>query len=31
MPRTICRITSAGQEAFSNYVEALKEYLNAGK
>ena len=31
MPRTTCRITPAGQQAFSNYVEALKEYLSAGK
>ena len=31
MPRTTCRITPAGQEAFSNYVDALKEYLSAGK
>ena len=31
MPRTACRITPAGQEAFSNYVDALKEYLSAGK
>jgi predicted transcriptional regulator len=27
MPRTICRITSAGVEAFGEYVEALKGYL----
>lgn len=31
MPRTACRITPAGREAFSIYVEALKEYLSAGK
>lgn len=31
MPRTVCRIAPAGQEAFSNYVGALKEYLSAGK
>ena len=31
MPRTTCKMTPAGQEAFSNYVEALKEYLSAGK
>ena len=31
MPRTTCRITPAGQEAFGKYVEALKEYLSAGK
>ena len=28
---TTCRITPAGQEAFGKYVEALKEYLPAGK
>lgn len=27
MPRTICRITPKGSEAFSKYVETLKEYL----
>ncbi|MBP5566385.1 MAG: transcriptional regulator [Bacteroidales bacterium] len=27
MPRTTCKITPAGQEAFAKYVEALKEYL----
>ena len=31
MPRTTCKITPTGQEAFSNYVESLKEYLSAGK
>ena len=31
MPRTTCRITPAGQEAFGKYVEALKEYLSASK
>ena len=31
MPRTTCRITPSGQEAFTQYVEALKEYLSAGK
>ena len=31
MPRTTCRITPAGQEAFGKYVEALKEYLSAGQ
>ncbi|MBR3562482.1 MAG: transcriptional regulator [Bacteroidales bacterium] len=30
MPRTTCKITSAGQEAFKVYVDALKEYLSAG-
>ena len=28
MPRTTCKITPAGQEAFRQYVEALKEYLS---
>lgn len=27
MPRTVCRITPAGQEAFRNYIAALQEYL----
>ncbi|MBR3527263.1 MAG: transcriptional regulator [Bacteroidales bacterium] len=31
MPRTTCRITEAGLQAFSNYVTALQEYLSAGK
>ena len=31
MPRTACRITPAGQEAFKNYVSALQEYLSASK
>ena len=31
MPRTTCKITPAGQEAFSNYVDVLKEYLSAGQ
>ena len=31
VPRTTCKITTAGQEAFSKYVESLKEYLSAGK
>jgi DNA-binding PadR family transcriptional regulator len=26
-PRTICRITPAGVEAFNEYVQALKDYL----
>ena len=30
MPRTVCRITPVGQDAFKNYVEALKEYLSEG-
>ena len=31
MPQTTCKITQAGLEAFSDYVNALKEYLSAGK
>ena len=31
MPRTTCTITPAGQDAFNQYVEALKEYLSASK
>ena len=27
-PRTVCRITEAGREAFADYVETLKQYLN---
>lgn len=26
--RTVCRVTSKGKEAFEEYVEALKSYLN---
>lgn len=26
-PRTTCRITSAGREAFEKYIEALKGYI----
>lgn len=29
MPRTTCKITSSGMEAFRNYVKALKKYLVA--
>ena len=28
-PRTVCRITPTGLEAFRKYVEALKEYLSS--
>jgi len=31
MPCTTCKITTAGTEAFENYVNALKEYITAGK
>ena len=27
-PRTTCQVTDTGRQAFANYVEALKEYLN---
>ncbi|MGN0229218.1 MAG: winged helix-turn-helix domain-containing protein [Muribaculaceae bacterium] len=27
-PRTTCQVTNTGRQAFANYVEALKEYLN---
>lgn len=27
MPRTTCRITDVGREAFREYVERIKEYL----
>lgn len=27
MPRTACRITSKGREAFKEYVETLREYI----
>lgn len=28
VPRTTCKITAAGQEAFESYVKALKEYIS---
>ena len=31
MPRTTCRITPSGMEAFKNYVKALKKYISAMK
>lgn len=31
MPCTTCQITPEGQNAFNDYVNALKEYLSAGK
>jgi len=31
MPRTICRITPAGVNAFEKYVSVLKEYIQPGK
>lgn len=27
MPRTVCSVTEVGREAFSNYVEALRSYI----
>lgn len=27
-PRTTCRVTDTGRQAFATYVDALKEYLN---
>lgn len=31
MPRTSCRITPLGTEAFKDYVNALKKYISAKK
>ena len=31
MPRTTCRITPSGIEAFGKYIEAPKDYLSVGK
>ena len=31
MPRTVCRLTSQGTEAFRAYVKALRKYIAAGK
>ena len=31
MPRTTCRITPSGMEAFKGYVKALKKYIAVGK
>ena len=31
MPRTTCKISTSGTEAFRNYVKALKKYIAAGK
>ena len=28
MPRTTCRITTTGSEAFNAYVEALRQYIS---
>lgn len=31
IPRTTCKITPTGSEAFRAYIKALKKYLSAGK
>ena len=31
VPRTVCRLTPQGTEAFRAYVKALKKYIAAGK
>ena len=31
MPRTTCRITPSGMDAFKGYVKALKKYIAVGK
>ena len=31
MPRTTCRITPEGTEAFRSYVKSLKKYIAGGK
>lgn len=31
MPRTTCRITPVGTEAFHSYIKALKKYIAVGK
>lgn len=31
MPRTTCRVTAKGVEAFRDYVKSLKKYISAGK
>ncbi|MCE2617665.1 winged helix-turn-helix domain-containing protein [Phocaeicola oris] len=30
MPCTICKITDVGKKAFTEYVDALKSYINVG-
>jgi len=30
-PQTLCRITPLGREKFTEYIKALKEYLNPDK
>ena len=29
--RTVCRMTDKGREAFANYIDVLKDYLNVGQ
>ena len=31
MPRTTCRVTAKGVEAFRDYVKSLKKYISAGR
>ncbi len=31
VPRTVCRLTPQGSEAFRAYVKALRKYITAGK
>ncbi len=31
VPRTVCRLTPQGSEAFRAYVKALRKYIAAGK
>ena len=31
MPRTVCRLTPTGTEAFRAYVKALRKYIATGK
>ena len=31
VPRTVCRLTPQGSEAFRTYVKALRKYIAAGK
>ena len=31
MPRTVCRLTPVGTDAFRAYVKALRKYIAAGK
>jgi DNA-binding MarR family transcriptional regulator len=28
-PRTVCRVTAKGIDAFENYVQALQDYINS--